>query len=119
MPHIVLNGIFAIESIFTELKPIFLKDDTGILKTTTQFISRNKKSILIDSLSIEGRTKYNFFTLINERSGGVVIRIYPGHEIKKTQGVKKILVEIAKQILRIEPNLIIGKTNLKELLENS
>jgi hypothetical protein len=53
MPHIVINGKIAIESVFTELKPIFLKHDSGILKTTAQFISRDKKSILVHSLSIE------------------------------------------------------------------
>jgi hypothetical protein len=56
--------------------------------------------------------------LINERLDGVVIRIYPKLEIKKTQGVKKILAEIAKQILIIGPNLTIGKTNLTEYLKN-
>jgi len=35
----------------------------------------------------------------------------------KTHGVKKILVEIAKQILSINLNLTIGKTNLTEYLE--
>lgn len=65
MPHIVINGKITIESIFPELKPIFLTQDTGILKTPALFISRDKKSILVYSLSIEGSTKYRFFTLIN------------------------------------------------------
>lgn len=118
MPHIVLNGKIAIESVFTNLKPIFLREKYGILKTDNQFISRDKKSILIDSLSIEGSDKRNFFTLINERSDGVVIRIYPGYPSKKTQGVKKVLAEIAKEILTIHPHLTIGKTNLREYLEH-
>lgn len=71
MPHIVINGKIVIESIFTELKPIFSNQDIGILKTSAQFISNDKNSILVDSLSIEGRTKYKFFTLIKERPDGV------------------------------------------------
>lgn len=39
-------------------------------------------------------------------------------KMKKTQGVKKILAAIAKQLLAIDPHLTIGKTNLTEYLEN-
>ena len=117
MPHIVLNGKIAIDTIFVNLEPVFINLDTGIIKTTTFFISKDKNAILVDSLSIETEDKYRFFTLINERSEGIVIRIFPGSETKKTHGVKKILVEIAKQILSINPNLTIGKTNLTEYLE--
>ena len=117
MPHIVLNGKIAIDHIFTNLKPVFNNLDTGIIKTTSFFISRDKNTILVDSLSIENKINYRFFTSINGRSDGIVIRIFPGSEIVKTHGVKKILVEIAKQILSIIPNLTIGKTNLTEYLE--
>ncbi|UCG03761.1 MAG: hypothetical protein JSW11_07195 [Candidatus Heimdallarchaeota archaeon] len=117
MPHIVLNGKITIDNIFANLKPIFVNHDTGIIKTTTQFISEDKNAILVDSLSIESKDKYRFFTLINKSSDGIVIRIYPGSEIEKTHGVKKILVEIAKQILSTNPNLTIGKTNLTKYLE--
>ncbi len=89
MPHIVINGKITIESIFPELKPIFLTQDTGILKTPALFISRDKKSILVYSLSIEGSTKYRFFTLINERSDGAVIRVYPGFENEKNTRSKE------------------------------
>ncbi|MFX1516659.1 MAG: hypothetical protein ACFFC6_10140 [Promethearchaeota archaeon] len=117
MPHIVLNGKIAIDYIFTNLKPVFINHDSGIIKTTVFFISKDKNAILVDSLSIENKDKYRFFTLINGRSNGIVIRIFPGSEIEKTHGVKKILVEIAKQIMSINPNLAIGKTNLTEYLE--
>ncbi|MFX1506084.1 MAG: hypothetical protein ACFFDC_08210 [Promethearchaeota archaeon] len=117
MPHIVLNGKIAIDQIFNNLKPIFSNLDTGIIKTTTLFISKDKNAMLIDSLSVENEDNYRFFTLINRRSDGIVIRIFPGSEIEKTHGVKKILGEIAKQILIINPNITIGKTNLTEYLE--
>jgi hypothetical protein len=117
MPHIVLNGKITIDHIFTNLKPIFIKQDTGIIKTTNHFISKDKTEMLVDSLSIESNKNYRFFALINSRADGIVIRIFPGLEIEKTPGVKKILVEIAKQVLSINPDLAIGKTNLTEYLE--
>jgi hypothetical protein len=118
MPHIVLNGKIAIDNIFVKMKPIFIKQETGIIRTTNHFISKDKTEILVDSLSIENNNNFRFFALINSRSDGIVIRIFPGSGIEKTPGVKKVLVEIAKQILSIDPNLTIGKTNLTEYLEN-
>jgi hypothetical protein len=47
----------------------------------------------------------------------VVIRIYPGIEVEKTSGIKKILSEIAKQLLVIFPQLKIGETNFTEYLK--
>ena len=55
--------------------------------------------------------------MISLRDDGIVVRIYPGLEVEKTNGVKKILSEIAKQILTMFPQLTIGETNLLEYLK--
>jgi hypothetical protein len=55
--------------------------------------------------------------MISRRNDGVVVRIYPGTEVEKTSGVKSILSEIAKQLLTVFPQLIIGETNLSEYLK--
>ena len=56
--------------------------------------------------------------MINNREDGVVIRIYPVYDnFEKTEGVKKILAELAKQIMGKINGISIGKTNLIEFLE--
>jgi hypothetical protein len=81
------------------------------------YMSRDKTSIIIESLSIEGGVKRSFFAMIGRRDDGVVVRIYQGSEIEKTTGVKSILSEIAKQLLAAFPQLTIGETNLSEYLK--
>ncbi|MCX6671626.1 MAG: hypothetical protein NTX92_06875 [Euryarchaeota archaeon] len=117
MPHVVLNGLVGIDDIFNKLKAVLIRNESGVLKTDTMYMSRDKSAILIESLSIEGGVKRSFFAMIGRRDDGVVVRIYQGGEVEKTTGVKSILSEIGKQLLAAFPQLTIGETNLSEYLK--
>lgn len=112
----VLKGKIKIENIFNKFEPIFLKHGVNILKTLDIYLDRNKTAILVDSLVIESNKKQSFFAVINSREDGVVIRLYPKQEIDKTDGVKKLLAEIAKQLLGQFPDFATAETNLSEYL---
>jgi len=55
--------------------------------------------------------------MISGRDDGVVVRLYPKINVEKTEGVKKILVELAKQMMATFPELRIGETNLENYLK--
>ncbi len=55
--------------------------------------------------------------MISKRIDGIVVRIYPGIEIEKTEGVKRLLAKIAIQLLRKFPELTVSETNLSEFLK--
>ena len=116
VPHVVLNGKASIQNIFEKLEPLFVRDGTDILRTMELYLERSKNAILIDSLAIEANKKKNFLAIINGRENGVVVRLYPKQEIEKTEGVKRILAEIAKQLLRKFPDFKTAETNLEEYL---
>jgi hypothetical protein len=80
-------------------------------------MDRQKKSILIESLAIEEGKKIEFLATIGQREDGIVVRIYPGSEVEKTDGVKKILAEIATQLLDTFAELEVGKTNISDFLK--
>ena len=117
IPHVVLNGGINIEEIFNKLDGVLIRNEQGILKTDNIYLNRDKTSILIESLAIEKGIKNSFLAMVSRRDDGVVIRIYPGSEVEKTTGVKKILSEITKQILTDFPKLKVGETNLLEYLK--
>lgn len=117
MPHVVLNGSVTIDEIFEKINTIFIRDENGILKTDNVYINRDKTALLIESLAIDAGNKYNFLTMISHRDDGMVVRIYPGLDVEKTDGVKKIIAEISKQILTISPQLKTGETNLSDYLK--
>ena len=116
LPHVVLNGKDSIQNIFEKLEPLFVRDGTEILRTMELYLERNKNAILIDSLAIESEKKRSFLAMITGRENGVVVRLYPKQEIEKTEGVKRILAEIAKQLLRKFPDFKTAETNLGEYL---
>ncbi len=116
MPHVVLNGKVHVKDIFDKINPLFIRNEDVILKTPNTFIDREKKSILVESLVIEEGNKTSFFAMISGREDGVVVRIYPGSEVEKTDGVKRTLAEIAKQLLVTFPELEVGKTNISDFL---
>jgi hypothetical protein len=116
LPHVVLNGKASIQNIFEKLEPLFVRDGTDILRTMELYLERSKNAILIDSLAIEANKKKSFLAMITGRENGVVVRLYPKQEIEKTEGVKRILAEIAKQLLRKFPDFKTAETNLGEYL---
>lgn len=117
MPHVVLLGNVEIEDIFRELKPVFIRNKKMILKTSESYLERHKNSILIDSLAIEEDKKTVFLPMISGREDGVVVRLFPKIEVDKTEGVKKMLSELAKQLIAMFPELKIGETNLANYLK--
>jgi hypothetical protein len=117
LPHVVLNGKVVVENIFKELEPLMIRNENSILKTTDVYLEREKNVILIDSLAIETEKKTAFLAMISGRNDGVVVRLYPKIEVEKTEGVKKIIVELAKQLITTFPELRIGETNLDNYLK--
>jgi len=116
LTHVVLNGKAAIENIFKELKPLMMRNENSILKTTDFYLERERKAILIDSLAIDADKKNVFLAMISGRNDGVVVRLYPKIDVEKTEGVKMILVELAKQLVATFPELTVGETNLDNCL---
>ncbi len=116
MPHIVLNGDVTAQMVFDWLAPFTLHDKKMLLRTLKKYIDEEENSVLIEALAIEDGKKSSFLVLLGNRENGLVIRIYPELVVEKTDGVKMILAQIAKQLLEKYPDLKIGKTNLQDFI---
>ena len=117
MPHVVLTGPVDMEEVYRRLKPVFVKTDRGILKATDAYIDRARRTIIVDSLAIEGGEKERFLMAIALRGDGLVIRLFEVPEVQRTEGVRRVLAETAKQLLEAFPDLEVGETNLDRYLE--
>lgn len=117
MPHVVLLGKNDLEAMFLALKTITIRTEGGILRTSDAYINRDKTAILIESLAIEGGVNRGFLSMVSRREDGVVVRLYPRMDVEKTQGVKTILAQVAKQLLEAPLGLRAGETNLPEYLK--
>jgi hypothetical protein len=116
VPHVVLNGKISIEEIFNRLPPLFIRNEALILRTMDIYLARGKHAILIESLALEASAKTRFLAMVSGREDGVVVRVYPRMDVEKTDGVKQIVAEIAKQLKLLFPELSVGETNLNSYL---
>jgi hypothetical protein len=113
----VLTGNVDMDEVFRRLKPVFVKTDRGILKATDAYMDRAKRTIIVDSLAIEGGEKDRFLMAIGLRDDGLVVRLFDVPDVERTEGVKRVLAETAKQLLGTFPDLEQGETNLERYLE--
>ena len=67
MPHAVLTGKAAIEAIFKEPRPLFIRNGNAILKTMDIYLERGKNVILVDSLAVKASKKTVFPAMISGR----------------------------------------------------
>lgn len=87
-------------------------DEHVVLRTLKRYIDGEEKSSLTEALLIEKGRKTDFLVLLSSRENGIVVRIYPSVSVEKTDGVKRMLAEIARQLLGIFPNLKVGNISL-------
>ena len=104
------------EEVFRRLRPIFVKSERGILKATDSYIDRGRRNILIDALSIEAGEQTRFLLMISQQEDGLMVRLWPGLEVERTEGVMRVLAETAKQLMEVFPGLVVGETNLKKFM---
>ena len=116
IPHVVIEGELNTQEIFRNIEPLFIKEEDLLIRSINSFFSQDETTILIETLVIESGTKNQFFAIINKREDGVVVRIHPIIDVEKTNGVKRSLAEIGKQLLEKYESAKIGKTNLADFL---
>jgi len=112
-------GDVRLRDIFDNMRPINVRDEHVILRTLKKYVDTEEASILAEALVIEEGRKTAFLVLLSRRPDGVVVRIYPGSNVNKTEGVKRMLAEIAKQLLDTFPTLTLGKTNLQGFFQTN
>ena len=116
MPHIVVEGPASVDRFFQQFQPILDRSDARILKARDVFINPGRRSALVESTVIEeGRTR-GFFVHLSQGEGAVTVRLLPATDPEKTDGVKRLLALIARQVLLQDPACKYGKTNLQPFL---
>jgi hypothetical protein len=63
----------------------------------------------------EGRSQA-FFVLVSQKARQITVRLLPATDPDKTDGVKRVMALIAKQLHEATAGSRFGKTNLQEFL---
>jgi hypothetical protein len=116
MPHIILDGTVNCGRFYEVFQPSQERAQGEILKTQDIYISQDKKILLVEAIAIEDGPPQRFFIQVSIKDNRTTVRIYPGTDPVKTQGVKKLLAIVAKLLRDQHPDTAYGATNLKEFL---
>ena len=114
MPHVVFDKKINLELVSEEFQEKILKEPF-LIKILDVFLDRKKRVALIPTVVIDNLHQ-QFFIEISTRTDKTTIRLFPGTDPEKTDGVKMSLGLVAKIIQEINPNHKVTKTNIKEFL---
>lgn len=118
MPHVVLKGSCTPEEVLSGLKPILFKGGDVFLRTGEAYLGSRKKSILVESVAVEGDGTQNFLSMVKWRDDGLVVLIYPSSTVRRTEGVRQLIALVAESVLASHPYLTVGETNLNDFLHD-
>ena len=114
MPHVVFDKKIDLEVFSKEFQEKIIKKPF-LIKILDVFLDRKKRVALIPTVVID-KSHQQFFIEISTRQDKTTIRLFPGTDPEKTDGVKMALGLVAKIIQETNPNHRITRTNVREFL---
>lgn len=114
MPHIVFDKTIGLDTLYADFIP-FVRMEPCIIKLNDFFLSKTKKVALVPTVVIDEKNQ-QFLIEIFAKEEKTTIRLYPGTDPEKTNGVKTSLGCMAKIIQKKFPDLKISKTNIDEFI---
>lgn len=114
MPHVVFDKRLNLENFSKQFEVVILKEPF-LIKLMDVFLDKEKRTALIPTVVID-KIHQQFLIELSTRKEKTTVRLYPGTDPEKTDGVKMALGLVAKLIQENNPDYQITKTNIDEFL---
>ena len=114
MPHAVLDKKIDLQKLSSEFVEIITQKPC-LIKMQSIFVENHNRSALVQTTVIEEKNQ-NFFIEINTREGKTTVRLFPGTDPEKTDGVRTAMGLVVKKIQDMYPDAKITKTNIQDFL---
>lgn len=117
MPHVQVTGTCRPAELQSVLAQMTAGEPPLVLRVRDAFINAAGDHLLLEALVVEGYLRQAFFLLVRKDEDGVLIRCHPFSAVQKTDGVKRLIAEVARRCLQHCPGSRIGHTNLQAYLQ--
>jgi hypothetical protein len=114
MPHVVFDKEIDLESFSAEFKETMIKKPF-LIKLLDIYTNKERRAALVPAVVID-KLHQQFLIEISTRKDKTTVRLFPGTDPEKTDGVKMSLGLTAKIIHEMNPDLKITKTNIDDFL---
>lgn len=116
MPHVILEGSLTLKDVARLHRPFAVREGERLVKTDRLYVETDERAALLETLVIDRGHTQKFFIQIQERPGGLTVRLEPMTDPEKNAGVKRALGLVAER-LRAGTGCRYGSTNIPEFLE--
>lgn len=110
MPHVVLNTKIDLECFSTKFQNIFQKEPF-LIKIQNIYLDKEKRCALVPAVVIDDKNQ-QFLIEISSSEGKTTVRLYPGTDPEKTEGVKTAMGMLVKKIQETFSGALVTKTNI-------
>ena len=114
MPHVVLDKKIDLEGFSTKFQNIFQKEPF-LIKIQNIYLDREKRCALLPTVVIDEKNQ-QFLIEISSREGKTTVRLYPGTDPEKTEGVKTAMGILVKKIQEIFTEAVVTRTNIGKFI---
>lgn len=116
MPHVVFDKKIDLFDFSKSFVPIFQKTPI-LIKISSIFVEQNGLSALFPTVVID-ESHQEFLIEISTTKEKTTVRLYPGTDPEKTDGVKSSLALLSNNLQKIFPQVKIIRSNIFEFLES-
>lgn len=114
MPHAVLDKKIDLQKMSSQFEEI-IHHKPSLIKIQNIFVDKHNRSALVATTVIEEKNQ-NFFIEVNSREGKTTVRLFPGTDPEKTDGVRTAMGLVVNKIQEMYPDAKVTKTNIQEFL---
>ncbi len=113
MPHVVICGELDLARYARDFEPLLLRTGPDVLRADRIYLERNARSALIEALVVEARRKLPFYVVISTHDrGSITLRVDPMTHIEHSDGVRRLVAELAADILARVPGGRVRSSNV-------
>lgn len=116
MPHIVFDKKIDLLNLSKNFVPIFQKTPI-LIKISSIFVEQNYQSALLPTIVID-KSHQEFLIEISTTEVKTTIRLYPGTDPEKTDGVKTSMALLSQLLIKLFPDVKIIRSNIFEFIKN-
>ena len=117
MPHVVIEEVVDLAAASQSVQIASVRNGSEVLKISDVYLNRSGRTALVDCVAVEEGRSQPFFVQLSQKDRQLTVRLLPATDPEKTNGVKRLMGIIAKQLREGTAGSRFGKTNLHEFLE--
>jgi len=111
VPHVILEGPVTLADVVRRHEPFVTREEDLLVKTERLYVDTHGRAALLETLVVDRGHTQKFFILLEERPGGLMVRLEPLTDPEKSPGVKRALGIVAHRIREVT-GCRFGSTNI-------